>query len=153
MKALEHKVPPPIVVVLVGAAMGAAAYVLPMTSLAGQWRFAIAGVFGLFGAFFAVPAFIAFARVKTTIDPINIEAASTLVTSGIYRYTRNSMYVGLTSLLLAWAFCLSVPWVFLGPVTFLIFTTRFQIIPEERLMRTKFGHDYDEYRKRVRRWL
>jgi protein-S-isoprenylcysteine O-methyltransferase Ste14 len=153
MKALEHKVPPPIVVVLLGAAMGAAAYVLPMTSLVGNWRFAIAGVLGLIGAFFAVPAFIAFAHAKTTIDPINIEAASTLVTSGIYRYTRNPMYVGLTSLLLAWAFCLSVPWVFLGPVAFLIFITRFQIMPEERLMRTKFGRDYDDYRKRVRRWL
>lgn len=153
MRALEHKIPPPIVVVLIGVAMGMAAYVLPMTSSVGQWRFVIAGVFGLFGAFFGVPAFMAFARANTTINPINIEAASTLVTSGIYRYTRNPMYVSLMSLLLAWAFCLSVPWVFLGPVAFLIFTTRFQIIPEERVMVTKFGRDYDEYCKRVRRWL
>jgi protein-S-isoprenylcysteine O-methyltransferase Ste14 len=63
------------------------------------------------------------------------------------------MYVGLTAELLGWAVWLSNPWVFLGPVAFMLYITRFQIIPEERAMSLKFGRDYDEYRKRVRRWL
>ena len=63
------------------------------------------------------------------------------------------MYLGLTALLVGWAAWLSVLWVFLGPVAFMLYLTRFQIIPEERVMSSKFGRDYDEYRKRVRRWL
>jgi protein-S-isoprenylcysteine O-methyltransferase Ste14 len=53
----------------------------------------------------------------------------------------------------AWTIWLSVPWVMLGPVVFMLYLTRFQIIPEERAMSSKFGRDYDDYCKRVRRWL
>jgi len=63
------------------------------------------------------------------------------------------MYVGLTAVLVGWAIQLSVPWVFLGPVAFMLYITRFQIIPEERVMSSKFGPAYDEYRQHVRRWL
>jgi protein-S-isoprenylcysteine O-methyltransferase Ste14 len=63
------------------------------------------------------------------------------------------MYIGLTALLVGWAVWLSVPWTMLGPVAFMLYLTRFQIIPEERAMSSKFGRDYDDYRQRVRRWL
>jgi protein-S-isoprenylcysteine O-methyltransferase Ste14 len=95
----------------------------------------------------------AFRKAKTTVSPINPEKASSVVTGGIYSYTRNPMYVGLTAVLVGWAVWLSVPWLFLGPVAFMLFVTRFQIVPEERVMSSKFGRDYDDYRKRVRRWL
>ena len=75
------------------------------------------------------------------------------MTRGIFGYTRNPMYVGLTAVLLGWAVWLSVPCVFLGPIVLVLFLLRFQIVPEERAMSSKFGRDYDEYRKRVRRWL
>jgi protein-S-isoprenylcysteine O-methyltransferase Ste14 len=75
------------------------------------------------------------------------------VTGGIFRYTRNPMYVGFTSLLVGWACYLSVPWLLFEPIAFAIFITRFQIIPEERVMSVKFGQDYTDYRQRVRRWL
>ena len=63
------------------------------------------------------------------------------------------MYVGLTSVLVGWAIWLSAPWVILGPVTLMLYLTRFQIVPEERVMSSKFGRDYAQYRERVRRWL
>jgi protein-S-isoprenylcysteine O-methyltransferase Ste14 len=63
------------------------------------------------------------------------------------------MYLGLTAVLVGWAVWLSVPWLFVGPAALMLFLTRFQIIPEERVMSAKFGRDYDDYRKRVRRWL
>jgi protein-S-isoprenylcysteine O-methyltransferase Ste14 len=63
------------------------------------------------------------------------------------------MYVGLTALLLGWTVWLSSPWLILGPVAFMLFLTRFQIIPEERVMSSKFGRAYNQYRQRVRRWL
>jgi protein-S-isoprenylcysteine O-methyltransferase Ste14 len=95
----------------------------------------------------------AFRQAKTTVNPVNPEKASSVVTGGVYSYTRNPMYVGLTALLVGWAIWLSAPWVFLGPVAFMLYLMRFQIIPEERIMSAKFGRDYDDYRNRVRRWL
>jgi len=86
-------------------------------------------------------------------SPLEPEAATSLVTGGIYRYTRNPMYVGFAALLLGWAVYLAVPWVLLGPVAFILFITRFQIIPEERALSSKFGRQYGEYQERVRRWL
>jgi protein-S-isoprenylcysteine O-methyltransferase Ste14 len=95
----------------------------------------------------------AFRHAKTTVDPIHPEAASSVVTGGIFSQTRNPMYLGLVALLLGWAVWLAVPWVFLGPPALMLFLLRFQILPEECVMSSKFGRDYDDYRKRVRRWL
>lgn len=153
MRALELKIPPPIAAVLVGAAMWATAYLLPAVHFTIPFRSIISGACGALGLMVALLGFWAFRRAKTTVSPVNPEKASSLVTGGIYRYTRNPMYVGLTALLVSWAIRLSVPWVFLGPVAFVLFTTRFQIIPEERVMSSKFGRGYDQYRNRVRRWL
>jgi protein-S-isoprenylcysteine O-methyltransferase Ste14 len=153
MQTLELKVPPPIVALLVGVAMWVAAHLLPAVQFAAQSRLVYAGACAGFGVIVALLGFWAFRQAKTTINPVNPEKASSLVTGGIYSYTRNPMYVGLTALLVGWAIRLSVPWVLLGPVAFMLYLTRFQIIPEERVMSSKFGRDYDEYRKRVRRWL
>jgi protein-S-isoprenylcysteine O-methyltransferase Ste14 len=153
MQALELKVPPPFAAVLVGLAMWVTAYLLPAVHLTGQLRFTIAGVCAGFGLIVALLGVWVFRQAKTTVNPVTPEAASSVVTGGIYSYTRNPMYVGLTAVLVGWAVWLSVPWVFLGPVAFMLFLTRFQIIPEERVLSSKFGRDYDEYRKRVHRWL
>jgi len=96
---------------------------------------------------------LAFRRAKTTINPVQIDAASSVVSNGVFRYTRNPMYVGLTAALTSWAVWLAVPWTLLGPVVFALFIHRFQILPEERVMSARFGREYDEYRLRVRRWM
>ena len=92
-------------------------------------------------------------RNKTTISPVDLESASALVTSGVFRFSRNPMYVGFTAMLVGWAVCLAAPWALVGPVAFVLFTNRFQIIPEERVMRDKFGQAYDDYQAQVRRWI
>jgi protein-S-isoprenylcysteine O-methyltransferase Ste14 len=133
--------------------MWAAARQLPAIDLTGQWRYVLAGVCAGFGVTVAILGVWAFRQAKTTLNPVTPEKASSVVTGGIYSYTRNPMYVGLTAELVGWAVWLSAPWVFLGPVALMLYLTRFQIIPEERVMSSKFGRDYNEYRKRVRRWL
>ena len=153
MQALELRIPPPIAAGIVGLAMWWTAHLLPAVHPAGPWRAIVAGACAAFGATVALLGVWAFHRAKTTVNPIHPEAASSVVTRGIYSYTRNPMYVGLTAGLLGWAVWLSVPWVFLGPPALMLFLWRFQIIPEERVMSSKFGRDYDDYRKRVRRWL
>jgi len=153
MRALEMKVPPPVAALLIALAMWAAAHRLPAVHLTDQLRFIFVGVCTGFGVIVALLGVRAFRQAKTALDPTTPEKASSVVTNGIFSYTRNPMYLGLTAVLVGWAVWLSVPWVLLGPVTLMLYLTRFQIIPEERIMSSKFGRNYDEYRKRVRRWL
>jgi protein-S-isoprenylcysteine O-methyltransferase Ste14 len=153
MQSLETKIPPPLVAMIFGIAMWVTAHLVPKIYFPGRLGFAIAIACGAFGVTVAGLGMRAFRKAKTTINPVNPEQASSVVTSGIYRYTRNPMYVGLTAALVSLAIGLSAPWTLLGAVGFVLFTRRFQIIPEERVMSLKFGQEYDQYRRRVRRWL
>jgi protein-S-isoprenylcysteine O-methyltransferase Ste14 len=150
---LENRLPPPIVCMLTALAMGALAWTTPNLPVDPFWRIGIAAVIALLGLFVGASGFLAFGRAKTTIDPVNIDRASALVTGGIFRFTRNPMYVGFTLLLLGWAVYLAAPWAFVGPVVFVLFITRYQIAPEERVMLAKFGAAYADYQARVRRWI
>lgn len=105
---------------------------------------------GFFIIFISVAAFL---RVKTTVNPIKPDSANTLVASGIFRYSRNPMYLGLLLLLLGFAVFLGDIVAFVPAALFVVFITEFQIKPEEQALREKFGTQYDEYSKRVRRWI
>jgi protein-S-isoprenylcysteine O-methyltransferase Ste14 len=153
MNSLDNRIPPPFVMLIVAAAMWGASFLTPPLSINGALRYGLIAVFFLIAALFGAPAIRAFRRSRTTIDPVHIERASALVTSGIYGITRNPMYVAITSLLLSWAAWLAAPWSLIGPVFFVLFITRFQILPEERAMGQKFGAAYADYRSRVRRWV
>jgi protein-S-isoprenylcysteine O-methyltransferase Ste14 len=153
MRTLEHKIPPPIAAAIVAAAMWALARITPALAFDHRVRLAVAGAFVGFGVCISAMGMIAFRRARTTINPVKIEEASSMVTSGIYSRTRNPMYVGLTCLLLAWTVFLASPAALAGPIVFVLFTMRFQIIPEERAMTSKFGSEYSDYQARVRRWL
>jgi protein-S-isoprenylcysteine O-methyltransferase Ste14 len=71
----------------------------------------------------------------------------------VYRYTRNPMYVGLLLALLAWAVFLANPFAVLWVVLFVLYITRFQIIPEERVLASLFGAEYEAYKGGVCRWV
>ncbi len=81
------------------------------------------------------------------------QSATSLVSSGVYRQTRNPMYVGLLLVVVAWAVLLSAPWTLLGPLCFVAYIGRYQIAPEERVLAGLFGSEYAAYQARVRRWL
>lgn len=153
MQWLEHKVPPPVVAVLVGTAMWFLAPLGPALPLAQGARPVIAAGLLAAGLAFDVAGLLAFRAARTTINPLRPERASSLVTHGVYRITRNPMYVGLGFVLLAWAVQLSALLALLGPPAFVLYITRFQIRPEERVLREAFGERYLEYAARVRRWL
>jgi protein-S-isoprenylcysteine O-methyltransferase Ste14 len=153
MRALELKVPPPIVALLMGAAMWFAAQQRVSLELPLVVQIVAFVVIALAGAAMALAGDLEFKRARTTINPFKPENSTALVTSGIYRFTRNPMYVGLTLLLLGWAAFLCSAWAFLGPVIFVLYIGRFQIAPEERVLSAKFGAAYTEYTARVKRWL
>jgi len=150
---LDNRIPPPIMTALTGLAMAAASTAIPATPLPLALRIAgFAATFILAGGF-GRPAIAAFIAAQTTINPVAIDRASALVTTGIYGRSRNPMYFSLSAMLVYLAFALGNGWLFFGPLAFALYTHRFQILPEERAMAARFGADYAAYRTRVRRWL
>ena len=133
--------------------MWAVAEVGPQFDLALQARYVVAGVLVVVGLAFDLLGLIAFRASRTTINPLRPERSTALVTGGVYRVTRNPMYVGMALLLLAWAVYLSSLLAFAGPVVFVLYITRFQIQPEERALQAIFGEDFGRYAARIRRWL
>jgi protein-S-isoprenylcysteine O-methyltransferase Ste14 len=152
MRALELKVPPPVAGLLVAALMWAVSAWPPVFPLPQSVRLILAGALAVIGVGFDILGLLAFFRRRTTINPLRPARASALVMGGIYRITRNPMYVGMAFLLTGWAVWLGALWPFLGPVLLVAYLTRFQIVPEERILRSKFS-EFEAYAARVRRWL
>ena len=152
MSSLELKIPPPVVALLVAAAMWGLVFVVPPTA-SPSFRGALALAIAAVGIAFSISGVTAFAKAKTTKNPMKLQAATSLVVAGVYKFTRNPMYVGLLFLLLAWSVFLWSAWVLLGPFLFIAYISRFQIAPEEKALATLFGGEYETYKARVRRWL
>ena len=133
--------------------MWAVAEVGPQFDLALQARYVVPGVLVVVGLAFDLLGLTAFRASRTTINPLRPERSTALVTGGVYRVTRNPMYVGMALLLLAWAVYLSSLLPLAGPLVFVLYITRFQIQPEERVLKGIFGENFARYAARVRRWL
>ena len=153
MNALELKVPPPFVALLFGLAMWLVSSLDGATDVAFGVRVAVAIAVACVGVFFGFSAMASFVREKTTMNPIKLDTTSSLVTNGVFRFSRNPMYLSLLLYLLAWAIYLS-NWLaaLLLPV-FVLYINRFQITREEQALSALFGAEYDSYKARVRRWL
>ena len=150
---LENRIPPPLVTLSIGAGMWAVNGLTAAFRISQQVRVFGGGALALAGFSLLFMGVYVFGRAKTTIDPVQIGRASSLVRGGVYRFTRNPRYLGFALVLEGWAWFLATPLSMLGPVIFVFFTNRFQIVSEERMMLAKFGNDYETYRRSVRRWL
>lgn len=105
------------------------------------------------GLIVALSGILAFRKLKTTVDPRYPEKARKLVIIGIYKFSRNPMYLGMLLALIGFDIFLgSIPGIFII-VFFVWFINKFQIHPEEIVLRDKFGEDYINYTKQVRRWV
>jgi protein-S-isoprenylcysteine O-methyltransferase Ste14 len=133
--------------------MWATSRLAPLLQIPGALRLGTAAAVLLVGIGFSVGGVLAFRRARTTLNPTKPEQASSLVRSGVYRVTRNPMYVGLLCVLVAWAVFLSSAWALLGPLIFVLYIGRFQIAPEERALAKLFGSEFADYQAKVRRWL
>lgn len=95
-----------------------------------------------------------FRNEKTTVNPTKPHQATSLVIKGIYKISRNPMYLGFLLLLIAWGIFLAhLPSLFLIPAVFVIYINTFQIPAEEEALHIKFGEDFISYKNNVRRWL
>jgi protein-S-isoprenylcysteine O-methyltransferase Ste14 len=93
----------------------------------------------------------AFHAVHTSVKPL--EASSILVTDGVFRLTRNPMYVGFVLVLLGVAALLRSVTPFAVVVAFAVLMDRGFVAVEERMLAQRFGAEWERYRRRTRRWL
>ena len=110
------------------------------------------GLIGL-GAVLDLAGVVSCWRASTTINPLRPESTSALVTTGLFRFSRNPIYVGYFLVLSGWVLFLASPWSGFSLLLFVLYLHRFQIVPEERALRETFGEEYDDYCARVRRWV
>ena len=153
MSVLELKVPPPIVALVLALLMWLTPAVAGLVRIPYPARVLCAIVLVCIGQSIGIAGVFAFRRAKTTVNPTKASLASSLVIQGVYRYTRNPMYLGFLLTLLAWAMFLANPFAVLWVVVFVLYINRFQIIPEERVLASLFGAEYEAYKGRVRRWV
>ena len=146
-------IPPPIVAVLCALAMWGIAHFLSQTRLAFSFQTLVACAFIVAGLAIDLVSVGAFRKAKTTVTPLAPEKASSLVVTGLYRYTRNPMYVGMLFILIGVAIWLGSPVNVIVLIAFVGYITVFQIMPEEARLSEIFGADYESYRTQVRRWL
>lgn len=153
MHVLELKVPPLALVFLMAAFMWLARWAVPTFGFELPARTLFSVSAAVAGAVIGGLGFASFIRAKTTVNPMKPDSSSSLVISGIYRFTRNPMYLGFLLGLLGWAIFLSNALAFFLLPAFIVYMNRFQIEPEEKALARLFGEQFVAYRSRVRRWL
>jgi protein-S-isoprenylcysteine O-methyltransferase Ste14 len=153
MRWLELRVPPVAVALIAAMAIWGLRRTFPEEGVFIPGRRAIYGTLLALGILVAVAGVIAFRRARTTVNPMKPDTTSSLVTGGIYRFTRNPMYLGFALALAAVVVFFSNPLGLAPLVAYVVWMNLFQIAPEERALRAQFGEAFDDYCARVRRWL
>ena len=105
------------------------------------------------GVLIGIAGVVQFAVKSTSVNPHKPNHASSIVTSGVYRISRNPMYLGMLFILVAAVLKFGHPTGIIVLPFYVWYMTRFQITPEEIVMEEKFGDEYRNYKKRVRRWI
>ena len=149
-KYLNTKIPPPIVTLLCIGII----YLFESQIEYSEPDLKVVGIiFLILGLIIIFSAVLKFIKTKTTVDPTRPHKTSNLVINGIYKITRNPMYLGMLFLIMAYAIynnniigCIIIP-------IFIFYINKFQIEPEEIEMRKKFGESFENYCKKVNRWL
>ncbi len=145
---MDLKIPPPIVFLICAILMK----ILPI-----WWDFdchiSVILIITLVAIIIDILSLWVFFKEKTTPSPLSPNKTSFLVTYGIYRITRNPMYLSLALYLFVWGLWLGNVLSFIGITLFCCYITYFQIYPEERYLAQKFGEEYRQYKQKVRRWI
>lgn len=153
MNALELRIPPLALFVVFGLTIWAVGTYFPAANIALPGSQTIAFVSFLLGLGIVSAGVFEFRRRKTTMSPFSPERTASVVSSGIYRWSRNPMYLGMALVLFGLAVWRSSVPGFVVALLFCAYMTRFQIRPEERMLLKLFGAEYSAYLTRVRRWI
>ena len=148
---MNNKIPPPIVTLFFGLCIYLSRPYFP------EFSFSILNSLSTISFVLGITVFAtavsSFKRQNTTVNPISIEKASSLVVNGVFKYSRNPMYLGMLFILLGLTFKFNLIGGLLFTSLFMIFISIFQIKPEEAAMEKLFDQEWKDYIKNVRRWL
>jgi protein-S-isoprenylcysteine O-methyltransferase Ste14 len=153
VRSLETKIPAPLIAAAIAASMKLYALSAGIRIDPSALRMQLGIGLSQISALVALAAVAGLWRARTTLNPLAPQRASTLVTGGVFRVSRNPLYLSLLLLLAAYALRIESYAVWLGPCIFYAYVTRFQIRPEERALSARFGRAYVAYTGRTRRWV
>ena len=148
---MKTKIPPPILALVMIVLIYLSSFFIESTTFNYQGSLSLLVL--ILGLACAIPSFKLFARYKTTISPLKPSDATALVTEGMYRYSRNPMYLGLLLLTIASTIWFGTWFGIIINILFIFLINFLQIIPEEEALLEIFGEEYEEYKKSVRRWI
>lgn len=153
MKFLKLKIPPPVYAIFIAVIMWLLHKYFPLLQLFNEPYNKIGIGLIVFAVCLDVWSLFLFMKRQTTPNPMKPENTSELVGNGLYKISRNPMYVGLLIILTGFAIWMgSLMPFFMLPVFYFV-VTEMQIKPEEKILEVKFGKVYLDYKKKVRRWL
>lgn len=154
LSKLELRIPPPLVMLLFMVTVFGFDKIMPFTLFYLPWL-TYASVISLvtLGGVIALWGVKEFKDAKTTVNPLKPESTSSLVSSGIYQYTRNPMYLGLLLILLSAVIYSQHPLGLVSALGFVAYMNRFQIEPEEKMLIKLFGDEFVDYSNQVKRWF
>ncbi|EAR01581.1 methyltransferase family protein [Maribacter sp. HTCC2170] len=150
---MKLRIPPVLVFVIFSSLMYLLSRFLPFGNFEFFGRVFIIFFLLVIATIVAVFSLVQFFSSKTTVDPRKPDEASVLVVNGIYKYTRNPMYLALLLVLLAWGIWLGNAFNTILAAGFVAYMNKFQIFPEEEALAYKFPKDYRHYCTQVRRWF
>ena len=148
---MNNKIPPPIVTLIFGLLIYFTKSLFPEFT---NGLLSILSLLSLLiGLSILISAVSSFKKQQTTVNPISIEKASSLVVTGIFKYSRNPMYLGMVLILLSISFKFNLIGGIALTMLFAGYITKFQIIPEEIVMNKLFGDEFEKYKNKTRRWI
>ena len=151
---MHLKIPPALVAILMLILLVTVSKLFPQSSFSLPYKSLVAIAVAVIGAGIAVAGVASFRRLQTTVNPTRPGTASSLVVDGIYRWSRNPMYLGILLFLVACGIYLAnIPGLLVIPSVFVIYMNRYQIKPEEEALALIFGEEFVRYRASARRWL
>ena len=151
MMSLKTKIPPPIVALTFGFLINYSKNIFPKIEIG--WGSVVGAFMIIIGFIIILSAIIQFKKYKTTITPLNPSNATKLIVHGIYKFSRNPMYLGLLLILFGISIIQNPIGGLLFVPLFILYINHFQIIPEESAMLDLFKDDFLKYKENVRRWI
>jgi len=148
---MEAKIPPPVVTLVFGLSIYFSREIFQAVEI--KYSSYIGILLLVLGLAILISAVRLFRKDKTTVNPLSPEQATKLVTDGIFKYSRNPMYLGMVFILSSMAVFFNLIGGIILIALFCVYITKFQIIPEERAMSNLFSQDFNKYKQATRRWI
>jgi protein-S-isoprenylcysteine O-methyltransferase Ste14 len=145
------KIPPPILVLILITSTYFSQNRLEIIYL--PYKYSTSILILLVGFLILINPVFKFIKSKTTVNPVKFKKVNKLVTSGIYKYSRNPMYLGMILIIISTSIFYLNYYSLVTPFIFYFWINRFQIKREEIFLKEKFGKEYLSYMSKTRRWI